>query len=395
MNANLSRAQQAFKELVTLRRDFHAHPELSWKERRTQQKILEYLDKWGIPAVVSTGTGVIATLEGARNKDVVLGIRADIDALPLTEAAHPPYVSQNQGCMHACGHDTHIAMLLVTARLLAEKKDDLPLTVRFLFQPAEEYIADSGALHMKEDPLVKAITRMIAIHIQGMLPYGMANLQEGPIMAASDTFDIFIKGRGGHGAHPEEAIDPIAAGVAYYNALQTLVSRETKALDAAVIGITSFQSGETSNVIPETARLMGTCRTFSPTLRERFPKQLERLARGIGEATRTTIEACYHYGTPVMVNDPSVTQTGLAAAAAIFGRDKVITEEPRMGGEDFAKYDAPKAMLCLGGGFEDEKRRKAQHNPQFDIDERALPLGVAYFLEYVDEYGRKLDGTAI
>lgn len=152
---------------------------------------------------------------------------------------------------------------------------------------------------------------------------------------------------------------------------------------------------ETSNVIPETARLMGTCRTFSPTLRERFPKQLERLARGIGEATRTTIEACYHYGTPVMVNDPSVTQTGLAAAAAIFGRDKVITEETRMGGEDFAKYDAPKAMLCLGGGFEDEKRRKAQHNPQFDIDERALPLGVAYFLEYVDEYGRKLDGTAI
>ena len=119
MNANLSRAQQAFKELVTLRRGFHAHPELSWKERRTQQKILEYLDKWGIPAVVSTGTGVIATLEGARNKDVVLGIRADIDALPLTEAAHPPYVSQNQGCMHACGHDTHIAMLLVTARLLA------------------------------------------------------------------------------------------------------------------------------------------------------------------------------------------------------------------------------------------------------------------------------------
>lgn len=232
MNANLSRAQQAFKELVTLRRGFHAHPELSWKERRTQQKILEYLDKWGIPAVVSTGTGVIATLEGARNKDVVLGIRADIDALPLTEAAHPPYVSQNQGCMHACGHDTHIAMLLVTARLHAEKKDDLPLTVRFLFQPAEEYIADSGALHMKEDPLVKAITRMIAIHIQGMLPYGMANLQEGPIMAASDTFDIFIKGRGGHGAHPEEAIDPIAAGVAYYNAVQTLVSRETKALDA-------------------------------------------------------------------------------------------------------------------------------------------------------------------
>lgn len=237
MNANLSRAQQAFKELVTLRRDFHAHPELSWKERRTQQKILEYLDKWGIPAVVSTGTGVIATLEGARNKDVILGIRADIDALPLTEAAHPPYVSQNQGCMHACGHDTHIAMLLVTARLLAEKKDDLPLTVRFLFQPAEEYIADSGALHMKEDPLVKAMTRMIAIHIQGMLPYGMANLQEGPIMAASDTFDIFIKGRGGHGAHPEEAIYPIAAGVAYYNAVQTLVSRETKALDAPSLAL--------------------------------------------------------------------------------------------------------------------------------------------------------------
>jgi len=378
-------------ELTALRRYFHAHPEQSWQEVHTQQKIREYLDRQGIPNVPSTKTGVIATLKGKKSSDTVLGIRADIDALPITEESDPGYKSQCPGTMHACGHDTHIAILLGTAKILAAHRDELPLTVRLIFQPAEEYIADSGAFHMKDDPLVQECSRIIALHIQGEVPYGQANLQSGPIMAASDTFDVYVQGQGGHGAHPEKTIDPIAAGVAFYNSVQTLVSREIRALDAAVIGITAFQSGTTSNVIPDTAHLMGTCRTFTPALREQFPVQLQRVADGIGTATRTKIRVDYHFGTPVMVNDEAVTATGLEAAAAIFGRENVITQEPRMGGEDFAKYAAPKAMLCLGGGFVDGRQRYPQHSPYFDIDERALPLGVAWFLEYIRRYGKELE----
>jgi amidohydrolase len=387
---SLKEAQAISNKLTRLREYFHSHPEQSWHETETQKKIQAYLDELGIPNQKSTKTGVIATLKGAKSSDTILGIRADIDALPITEESNPSYKSLNPGTMHACGHDTHIAILLGTAKILASHKDELPVTVRLIFQPAEEYIADSGALHMKDDPLVKECTRIIALHIQGELPYGVANLQAGPIMAASDTFDVYIKGQGGHGAHPEKAIDPIAAGVAFYNTVQTLVSREIKPLDAAVIGVTAFQSGTTSNVIPDTAHLMGTTRTFTPKVRDAFPEQLERVAAGIAAATRTEIKVDYHFGTPVMVNDENVTATGLRAAAKIFGKDHVITEEPRMGGEDFAKYLAPKAMLCLGGGFTDGHKCYPQHSPYFDIEEKALPLGVAWFLEYINEYGKEV-----
>ena len=378
-------------ELTALRRHFHENPEQSWQETGTQQYIMAYLKKLGIPCVPSTRTGVIATIRGARSSDRILGIRADIDALPVTELGTPGYKSRNKGTMHACGHDAHIAILLGTAGLLAARKDGLKVTVRLIFQPAEEFISDSGAAYMKDDPLVLACDRLIALHIWSRIPAGRASLRYGPVMSAADTFDIFIKGKGGHGALPHQAIDPIVAGSQFVNAVQTIVSRETDPLLPAVISITSFQSGTTSNVIPDEAHLQGMARTFDNALRNAFPGMLERIAQGISAATRADFKVAYHFGPPPLINDDACVRTGRTACEKVFGRDHLIAWQPEMSGEDFAKYKNPKCMLLLGGGFQDEARRYPQHSPYFDIDERALVLGVRYFWEYLKAYEAELD----
>ena len=377
-------------ELVRLRRHFHENPERSWKEFQTQKAIEAYLDELGIPYVESCHSGVIATLKGPHASDRIIGIRADIDALPITELGEAEYKSRNPGTMHACGHDTHITILLGTARILAALKDQLTVTVRFLFQPAEEEIANSGAAYMKEEPLVKECDRLIALHIWSKIPAGWASLRYGPVMSAADTFDVTVEGKGGHGALPHQTIDPIVAGAEFVTALQTVVSREVNPLEPAVLSITSFQSGTTSNVIPGEAHLSGTARTFNKELREAYPHILERVAQGVGTATRAAIRTEYHFGPPPMINDDACVDTGRRACAKVFDKDKIIDWELQMGGEDFAKYYNPKCLLLLGGGFADEAKRYPQHSPYFDIDEKALGLGVQYFVQYVLEWEKEV-----
>ena len=377
-------------ELVELRRYFHAHPEPSWKEFNTQKKIMTYLDELGIPYVPSTTSGLVATLKGPHSSDHIIGIRADIDALPIKEETGAPYASEKEGTMHACGHDTHITILLGTAKVLAAMKDELTVTVRFLFQPAEEEIANSGATYMKDEPLVKECERLIALHIWSKIPVGTASLRYGPVMSAADTFDVYIEGKGGHGALPHQTIDPIVAGAEFVNALQTVVSREVNPLEPAVLSVTTFQAGTTSNVIPASAHLSGTARTFSPTLREAYPGILRRVARGVGETSRAKIRTEYHFGPPPTINDAACVDTGRRACETVFGKDHVVDWELQMGGEDFSKYDNPKALLLLCGGFAYASRRYPQHSPHYDIDERALLLGVEYFAEYVREWEKEL-----
>ena len=378
------------EELVALRRHFHEHPERSWKEFETQKYIMEYLGKLGIPCVKACKSGVIATIKGPHSSDKIIGIRADIDALPITELGTEAYKSQNEGTMHACGHDTHITILLGTAKILAGMKDQLKVTVRLLFQPAEEFIEDSGAYYMKEEPLVKECDRLIALHIWSKIPAGCASLRYGPVMRAADTFDIYVEGKGGHGALPHQTIDPIVAGSEFVTALQTVVSREVNPLEPAVLSVTSFQSGTTSNVIPGEAHLSGTARTFNKELREAYPHILERVAQGVGTATRAAIRTEYHFGPPPMINDDACVDTGRRACAKVFDKDKIIDWELQMGGEDFAKYYNPKCLLLLGGGFADEAKRYPQHSPYFDIDEKALGLGVQYFVQYVLEWEKEV-----
>ena len=374
-------------ELVRLRRYFHENPELSWHENNTQKKIMEYLDALNVPYIKSTQTGVIATIKGAKSSDKVIGIRADIDALPITELSDVSFKSKNEGVMHACGHDTHITILLGTAKVLAEMRDELPVTVRLLFQPSEEFIADSGAAYMKDEPQVLECDRLIALHIWSKIKLGDASLRYGPVMSACDTFDIYINGKGGHGALPHQTVDPVVAGAELVQSLQRLVSREVSPLDTAVVSVTEFHSGTTSNIIPDSAHLTGTTRTFNNELREQYPKMLARVARGVGEATRTEIKVDYHWGPAAMINDDDCVTTGRRAAAKVFGEEHVIEHELQMGGEDFAKYKNAKCLLLLGGGMDAPDMRFPQHSPYFQIDERALGLGVEYFVQYVMEYG--------
>ncbi len=385
-----TRVEAIQEELVSLRRYFHKHPEQSWQEYKTQAKIMEYLDQLGIPCVKACKSGVIATIRGPHSGDKIIGIRADIDALPVTELGTPEYKSENEGTMHACGHDTHITMLLGTAKVLAELKDELTVTVRLIFQPAEELVENSGAKYMKDEPLVKECDRLIAMHIWSKIPFGWASLRYGPIMSAADTFDIYVTGKGGHGALPHQTIDPIVAGSEFVTNLQAVVSREVNPLEPAVLSVTSFQSGTTSNVIPGEAHLSGTARTFNNDLRNEYPHILERVAKGVGETTRSSIRVDYHFGTPPTINDKECVDTGRRACAKVFAADKLVDWELQMGGEDFAKYYNPKCLLLLGGGLADEARRYPQHSPYFDIDERALSLGVQYFVQYVLEYEKEV-----
>lgn len=373
-------------ELVELRRYFHENPEKSWEETNTQKKIMKYLDDLEIPYIESTKTGLIATIRGENSSDKIIGIRADIDALEMEELGDSSYKSKNIGVAHTCGHDAHIAILLGTAKILSKIKNQLKITVRLLFQPAEEFIEDSGATYMKNEKQILECDRLIALHIWSKIEVGFASLRYGPVMAAADTFDVYINGKGGHGALPHQTIDPIIAGSEFISSLQRVVSREINPQDTAVISVTSFHSGTTSNIIPGTANLMGTTRTFNNDLREQYPSILNRIAKGVGESTKTDIEVKYHLGPPAMINDDKCVDTGLKAADKVFGKNKVIEYELQMGGEDFAKYKNPKCILLLGGGFQDEGKRFPQHSPYFDIDERALPLGVEYFVQYVLEY---------
>ncbi len=374
------------EEIISLRRHFHTHPETSWNEYETQKAIISYLEGLGLSCVKAAETGVIATLAGPRSDGRILGIRADIDALPIKEETGLPFASANEGVSHACGHDNHIAMGLAAAKLLTEMKDELPVTVRFVFQPAEEAIHHCGAKVMREHPLVTECSRMIAMHIWSRIPAGYAGISEGPVMASADTFDITVTGRGGHGAQPQETVDPVPAAAELVTSLQRIVSRETDPLDTAVLSVTSFHAGTTYNVIPDTAKLSGTVRTYSEKVSEEMPVRMERVCRGIGEASATKIELDYHRGNPPLTNDAAAASSAKKAAAPVFGADKII-DIRFMVSEDFADYTQPKCMLFLGGGLADEEKRFPQHSPYYVIDENVLPLGVAYFANYVFTYG--------
>ncbi|MEQ3346463.1 M20 metallopeptidase family protein [Peptoniphilus senegalensis] len=371
--------------VINLRRYFHENPELSWKEVNTSKRIQKELDEMGIPYEIVKDIGVIGHIKG-KGEGKRLGIRADIDALPVKEETGLSFASKNEGVMHACGHDAHISILLGTAKILNDLKDEFNGEILIIFQPAEEYIQDSGAKYLSQVPEIKSLDRIIGLHIWGDIDSGSASLNEGPIMASADTFDIYIKGISGHGASPNKAIDPIIAGSMVVNALQTIVSRENDPLEPQVISVTAFNSGNSKNVIPENAHLEGTTRSFNNDLRSKYKSEMQRVLEGVAITTRTKIELDYHDGTPATVNEKESTEMGIEVAKEVF-KDGFIEDYPQlMGGEDFAKYllNIPGCFLLLGGAG--KKGKIAQHNEKFDIDEDALKLGVEYFVKYAIKY---------
>ncbi|AZR73259.1 peptidase M20 [Anoxybacter fermentans] len=371
-----------FDELIQIRRYFHRFPELGFQEVKTSEKIAQLLEKWGLEVQKGIAkTGVVGLLKGSR-PGKTLGIRSDIDALPIVEQTGLEFASEHSGIMHACGHDGHIAIALGTARVLSALKDQIAGNVKFIFQPAEE--GPGGAEKMIEEGILEnpSVDAIIGLHIWPEIPSGSIGISKGPIMAAADRFDIKIIGVGGHGAVPHKAVDPVVIGSEVVVALQNLISREIDPLDSAVISIGTFQAGSAFNIIPKEAELSGTVRTFNPKLRELLPQRIEEIVAGITKALRAEYEYKYHYYYPVTINDPEFTEFFRKVAVDLIGADRVREiPRPSMGGEDFSFYlqKVPGTFFFLGTRNEKKGLNKSVHHPEYTIDEDILPIGVELF----------------
>lgn len=375
------------KYIIEMRRYFHENAEESWKEYNTQRKICEELENMGIEYIKSCKTGVIGFL-GNKGKKPIIGIRADIDALPICEATNLNFSSKNKNVMHACGHDGHIAMLLGTAKILKKFENFLEGEVRLFFQPAEEFIEDSGAKYMSECEEFKQLDNVIGAHIWSYLPTGKISVEAGPRLASADTYDIIIKGKGGHGAMPDQCVDPIICGCTLVNALQSIVSREIKPTEPVVLSVCSFNSGSSFNIIPNEAKLSGTIRTFNNEIRDSIPEKMERIISDITHSYRADYEFKFHYGTPATINEEYSSKIAAKVVETLYGKDAIMKYPAAMLGEDFAKMLAKKSgcFALIGCRNEEKGIIEPHHNSKFDIDEDALKYGVGFFVQYVFEY---------
>jgi hippurate hydrolase len=381
----LNRVAALHDEITAWRRDFHENPELLYDVHRTAGIVADQLKAFGVDDV-TTGigrTGVVGVIKGRQqNSGKVIGLRADMDALPIMEQTNAPYASKVPGKMHACGHDGHTAMLLGAAKHLAETRN-FDGTAVVIFQPAEE--GGAGGKAMVDDGLMTrwGIQEVYGLHNMPGIPLGSFAIRPGPAMAAADRFIVEIEGRGGHGAMPHLCIDPIPVGMAIGQALQTIVSRNVDPIESAVVSITTFNAGDTYNVIPQTVRMTGTIRTFKKGVRDLVLRRFNETVSGIAvamncQATVTFTEGNY----PATVNHERETAFAAKVAADVVGADKVdANTPPLMGAEDFAFMleERPGAYIFLGNGD-----TAACHHPAYDFDDRAIPLGTSYWVRLVE-----------
>ncbi len=378
MDINLQkRAFELKDELVEIRRDLHRHPELSFEETRTGDKIEEYLQELGIEVERGVGkTGLVGYLSGAEEGPTA-ALRGDIDALPIEEKNEVEYKSQNEGVMHACGHDVHTTSLLGAAKLLSEVRGELQGDVKFIFQPAEEI--NSGARAMMDDGVLKDpdVDCIFGLHTKPDIEAGKVGVKAGPMMAAVDVLEITVEGEGGHGAIPHETRDAIVAGSALVQNLQTVVSRRVSPFENVVVSIGKFNGGEAWNVIADRVEMKGTVRTFNPEVQKKLPDILTRIIENICDAHDTSGDLDYKFDLPALINDEKMSHCGKIAARKIVGEEKVISPEPTGGGEDFACFmqEVPGCFFFLGVRNEEEGIVHQWHHPEFDVDESSLPVG--------------------
>jgi hippurate hydrolase len=380
--------EENFSDLISrithLRRDIHAHPELAFAETRTSALVADYLRNLGLE--VHTGlakTGVVGILCNGKS-DRAIGLRADMDALPLEELNRFPHHSRHEGKMHACGHDGHTAMLLGAADLLSKSKQ-FDGTVYFIFQPAEEH--EGGGQRMVEEGLFRKfpMEKVFGLHNWPGLPAGSFAVHQGPVMAGADRFDILITGRGGHAAMPHQAVDVIVAGSALVQALQTLVSRNTDPLDSTVLSVTRFEAGHADNVLPEKARLGGTVRTLKPDLQDAMEAGMRRICTGIEATYGVGIELVYERGYPPTINadEPAFLCREVARQVAAGG--EVFTNmKPSMGAEDFAYLarEVPGCYVWLGNG--PGQGGCMLHSPHYDFNDDILATGIRYWVRLAE-----------
>jgi amidohydrolase len=382
----INRVADLQPDIQAWRRDIHAHPELLYDVHRTAAFVADRLREFGCDEV-ATGlgrTGVVGVIKGrkpAAGADVkVIGLRADMDALPIEEQTNLAYASKTPGLMHACGHDGHTAMLLGAARYLAETRNFAGSAV-VIFQPAEE--GGAGAAAMIKDGLMDrfAIDQVYGMHNGPGIPVGSFAIRPGPIMAATDSIDFRIEGLGGHAARPHICIDPVLAGAQLITALQSVVARSVDPLDSAVVSVCEFYAGNARNVIPQVVQLKGTVRTLKPHIRKLVEKRVHEVAAGIALSTGTKIDVTYERGYPVTVNHAAQTDIATGVAKEIAGDANVHEVPPMMGAEDFAYMleARPGAFIFCGNGDS-----AGLHHPAYNFNDDAIVYGTSYWIKLVE-----------
>ncbi|MEP3275472.1 MAG: M20 aminoacylase family protein [Stappiaceae bacterium] len=380
----VNRFADLHEEITGWRRDIHQHPELLYDTVRTANVVAEHLTSFGLDEVI-TGigrSGVVGVIKGRQTgSNRVIGLRADMDALPMQEQTGKPYASRTNGRMHACGHDGHTAMLLGTAKYLAETRN-FDGTAVVIFQPAEE--GGAGAKAMIDDGLMDRwqIDEVYGLHNMPGLAVGRFAIRSGSLMASTDDFTIDITGFGGHAAKPHQTVDPIVVGAQIVSALQTIVSRNVDPLDSLVISTTKFQAGSAYNVIPQTARLGGTVRTLKAKTRAYAQTKLIDTTTGIANAMGAEVNITYMPGYPTTVNHADQTEFAIRVAEQISGADDMITDTPPvMGGEDFSYMleERPGAFIFAGNGD-----TANVHHPEYDFNDELIPFGCSYFVKLVE-----------
>jgi amidohydrolase len=377
-----------YDEMVDIRRDLHTHPELGLQEHRTAEVVAKHLRSYGIEQITEkiANTGIVALIEGKQPGRTVL-VRADMDGLPIEEDSGAPYSSKTPA-MHACGHDGHMAMALTVARLLQKRRNDFNGTVKMVFQPAEE--GPGGAKPMIDAGVLRApdVDVALGIHLWNEFPVGHIGVQDGPMMAAADTFKLTITGVGGHGAKPHTAIDPIVVAAHVITALQTIPSRRVDPFKSVVVTIGSIHGGTKDNIIPERVEMLGTVRSMEPSLREHLPAYLEQIIGGVTSAFGAKHDLRYTYGYPVTANNPDACQMVRDIARPVVeseGAGKVRGVQT-MGGEDMSFFlnEVPGCFFFVGSANPEQGLHHPHHSPHFNFDEHALPLGVEVMLRAVD-----------
>jgi len=396
----LKEAAEIEPEIIKIRREIHQKPELAYREEVTSKLVAERLEALGIQVKRGVGgTGVLGVLKGPRPGKVV-GLRADMDALPLDEMADVEFKSKVKGVMHACGHDTHVAMLLGAARLLANHKNELQGTVKFLFQPAEEHGGRGGAKPMIEDGVMKdpKVDYVFGLHIAGDHNSGILGFRAGPFAASPDTFGIRIIGRGGHGASPHETIDPVYVAAQVIIALQGVSGRMIDPMQPIVISVGAVHSGTKENIIPDEAVLQGTIRTLDEVTRKRAKAKVEEVVKGVCKAFGAKAIVEFEKDAyPVTVNDDKVTEQAMKIVRKIRGGTKVKVIEPMLGGEDFSRFlhEAPGTFYFLGTRNTAKGCIYPNHSSRFKVDEDVLKYGSASLallaVEFTDPTGPSKD----
>ena len=369
--------------IIDWRRDFHQYPELSFKEHRTGDVIANELRSMGLEPKINVGkTGVTADLEFGDGPTI--GLRADMDALPIQETSGLSFSSKNDGVMHACGHDGHMAMLLGAAKVLTQKVDQYNGTVRFIFQPAEE--GEGGARYMIEDGCLEGLDEIYVIHVWNYQPVGEVGVKDGPVLAAADMFDIKIKGIGGHGAAPQGTVDSIVIASHLVQALQTIVSRNTNPLESTVISVGKINGGHNFNIIADEVSLSGTARAYTEENRSLIKTRMKEIIQGIEKTYNAQITFDYKDGYPPTINHTEPAEKVLKAAKQVVG-SKAGMPYLSMGGEDFAYYlkEKPGCFFFVGSAPNEKELFETPHHcSHFNMDERALLVGPSIYLNLLD-----------